>query len=65
MPEASRGKSIGMWVVSGLLAALFVFAGAGKLVAGDVGTNDLHFAATQRGARFSDDHCQGVGFLPR
>ena len=32
MPEASRGKSIGMWVVSVLLAALFVFAGAGKVM---------------------------------
>ena len=32
MPEASRGKSIGMWVLSGLLAALFVFAGSAKLM---------------------------------
>jgi len=42
MAEAGRGKTIAVWVLSALLAALFLFAGGQKLV-GAGGTVE-HFA---------------------
>lgn len=42
MAEKSKGKTIAPWVLSGLLAALFLMAGGSKLAGAE--THVLHFA---------------------